>query len=390
MSEVKLENTHKEYSDVIAVNDLDLTIADGELLVLVGPSGCGKSTTLRMIAGLEYPTDGRIWIGGHDVTDVTPRYREIAMVFQDLALYPHKSVRENMKFPLQMQTDQSEDDMNEAVKHAAEMLEIAEFIDRRPNELSGGQQQRVALGRALVREPEVFLLDEPLSSLDAKLRTRMRSEILSLHQQLETTMVYVTHDQEIAMTLGDRIAVMNDGEIQQVADPSLIYKQPATEFVAKFIGGPDMNFFDATVNTTADSVGISTDAFSIEVNDNVPIDGWQDLDGEDMRLGIRPQDIYDPAYISRPYGDGETVTGEVQLIEDLGSVANAHVTVDGTELVAQLDGDTNVEIGDTSTLVFDTTKLHLFDPSTGDRIRDVDWSRDVSRDVDETTQVEEP
>ena len=202
-------------------------------------------------------------------------------------------------------------------------------------------------------------------------------------------MVYVTHDQEVAMTLGDRIAVMNNGEIQQVADPSLIYKRPTNEFVAKFIGGPDMNFFDASVTVDGDSAVVSTSAFTLTINENVPIDGWRDLDGQDVRLGVRPQDIYDPAYISRPYEDSETLTGEVQLIEGLGSVANVHIAVDDTKFIAQVDGDTNFEVGDTVTVIVDTTKLHLFDPSTGDRIEEIDWSRDLPSEDNETQWAEE-
>lgn len=383
MGNVELNNITKQYGDVVAVDDVSISIKDGELLVLLGPSGCGKTTTLRAIGGLEYPTEGQVWIGGEDVTNITPRYRDIAMVFQDLALYPHKTVRENMEFPLQMKGQDGET-IEKNVTEAAAMLEISELLDRHPSALSGGQQQRVALGRALVRQPEVFLMDEPLSSLDAKLRTTMRSEILNLHQELGQTMVYVTHDQEVAMTLGDRIAVMNDGMLQQVADSTTMYKRPTNEFVAQFVGNPDMNIFDATINTTENAVMVSTSDFNIELNDNVPVENWSDLDDQSVRVGIRPQDVHDPAFISRPYEDEETVTGTVNIIEELGSVSDLHISVDDSEFIARVNGDTNIEIGDTATVVFDTTKLHIFDASTGDRIEEVDWqltSTSPTRDV---------
>jgi multiple sugar transport system ATP-binding protein len=373
MGEVQFNGITKRFGDVVAVEDSSFTIENGELLVLLGPSGCGKTTTLRMIAGLEYPTEGTIEIGGENVTNITPRHREIAMVFQDLALYPHKSVRQNMAFPLEMQS-QDEQSIESAITDAADMLEIPELLDRNPSELSGGQQQRVALGRALVRQPEVFLMDEPLSSLDAKLRTTMRAEILSLHQKVGETMVYVTHDQEIAMTLGDRIAVMNEGKLQQIAAPTEIYKHPTNEFVAKFIGSPNMNLFDARI-TVQDGVSISTDDFTVQLSETAWNEHWAELDGEHVRVGIRPQDIHDPTFFPREYDAGEVVTGEVQIVEELGSVSDAHISVGDTDFIAQVQGDTELELDEEVDLVFDTTKLHIFDPQTGDRISAVGAKR---------------
>lgn len=382
MSDVKLENTRKQFGDVVAVNDVSISIKDGELLVLLGPSGCGKTTTLRMIAGLEHPTSGKIMIGDEDVTNVTPRYRDIAMVFQDLALYPHMMVRENMAFPLQMEGE-DEDLIGRKVSETATMLEIEEMLDRYPAELSGGQQQRVALGRALVREPKVFLMDEPLSSLDAKLRTMMRSEILSIHQKLQETMVYVTHDQEIAMTLGDRIAVMNDGVLQQVDDPTRIYHRPANEFVARFIGNPDMNFFDAVVNVTTGTVTLTSEDFELELTDQIPASRWEGLDGETARIGIRPEHIHNPANITRDYEEDETVTGEVEIIEELGSAIDLHLDVNGQDFIARVGINTNVEVGDRVRLVFDTTNLHVFDTSTGERIKETDGPLAADSETDE-------
>lgn len=371
MSDVEFQNTTKRYREVTAVNDISLVIEDGELLVLLGPSGCGKTTTLRMIAGLVHPTEGRILIDGEDVTNVTPGHRDIAMVFQDLALYPHMTVRENMSFPLKME-EMKADIIKQRVSETAEMLEIGELLDRYPSELSGGQQQRVALGRSLVREPKVFLMDEPLSSLDAKLRTMMRAEIQSIHQELQETMVYVTHDQEIAMTLGDRIAVMNEGELQQVDDPLMIYQRPTNEFVARFIGSPDMNFFDATVAVNGDTIILSTESFELTLGDDIPSGRWREFDGKNVRVGIRPEDVYNPANITRNYHNGETVTGTVEIIEELGSVIDLHIDVGGLDFIAQVDINTNVNVNDTVRVVLDTTQLHIFDPTTGKRIEELD------------------
>lgn len=381
MGQVTLNNITKRFGDFVAVNDVSIEIQDGELLALLGPSGCGKTTTLRCIAGLEFPSEGRIYIGDEDVTEIDPRHRNIAMVFQDLALYPHKSVRNNMAFPLQMQ-GMKKSDIDRRIQSTTEILEIEELIDRSTVELSGGQQQRVALGRAIVRDPDVFLMDEPLSSLDAKLRTSMRAEILELHQELDATLVYVTHDQEIAMTLGDRIAIMNEGHLQQIADPQTVYKRPANEFVARFIGSPDMNFFDAEVAVNGDSVELHTDQFNIGVHSAVDIGEWKDFDGQRLRFGLRPQDIYDPAFIVRPFEQTELVNGEVTIIEELGSISDVHIVVDDKELIARIDGDTTIDMGQTVDIVFDTTKLHAFDIETGDRVTQLDRTAENEEVVD--------
>lgn len=365
MGKLELKNITKRFDDVLAVNDISLDLNSGELLVLVGPSGCGKSTTLRMIAGLETPTEGRVLIGGEDVTNVTPKHRDIAMVYQDLALYPHKTVRENIKFPLEMR-DEYKDNKDTKVEEIANILEIEGMLDRYPNELSGGQQQRVALGRAIVRDPSVFLMDEPLSSLDAKLRTTMRSEILQIQQRLNETMVYVTHDQEIGMTLGDKIAVMNAGELQQLAEPKVIYSEPANEFVADFIGSPDMNVFDTDVRESDGTVEYETGGFTLRSSGGNGF--WQGGDERTVRLGIRPQDIYLPRNLTWEYDENQTITVDLTLIEDVGSVSNLHAEVDGLELIAQINGMTDLETGDRVTLVLDMEKLHFFDKNSGDRI----------------------
>ena len=369
MGKLELKNITKRFGDVLAVNDISFELDDGDLLVLVGPSGCGKSTTLRMIAGLETPTEGQVLIGGEDVTNVTPKYRDIAMVYQDLALYPHKTVRENIQFPLEMRNE-LKGEREEKVREIAEILEIEDMLDRYPSELSGGQQQRVALGRAIIRDPSVFLMDEPLSSLDAKLRNTMRSEILQIQQTLDETMVYVTHDQEIGMTLGDKIVVMNEGELQQLAEPKVIYSEPANEFVANFIGSPDMNIFDADVRESNGAVEFTTQGFTLRSKDSTVNDLWQGTGERTIRLGIRPQDIYLPRNITWEYDDDQIVTADLTLIEDVGSVSNLHLEINGVEMLAQVNGMTDLEAGDSVTLVLDMEKLHFFDKQTGERITD--------------------
>jgi len=365
MGEVRLEDLRKKFGQTVAVEGVTLTIDDGELVALLGPSGCGKTTTLRMISGLESPTSGQLFINDTEVTGIDPSNRDIAMVFQDLALYPHKTVRENMGFALS-QRGFNQDDIDRNVKEAADMLEISELLDRRPGGLSGGQQQRVALGRALVRDPEVFLLDEPLSSLDAKLRDQMRTEILEIHQELDVTMVYVTHDQEIAMTLGDRIAVMNDGELMQVDTPHEVYRYPQNEFVARFIGNPDMNLFDASVAFDNDVV-LDVGDFQLRLEDS-HLQQWRKYDGQTVRLGIRPQDIYKPGFLPRSHHDGEVVRANVDLIEELGENNDIHLHTGNSEFIARLDPDADVVMDSSMDCIFDTTKLHLFDRTTGERL----------------------
>src|SRR6056297_2798092 len=277
MADLKLDNVTKVFtdddgSDIVAVDDVSFDIEDGEFLVLVGPSGCGKSTTLRMVAGLETVTSGRISLGGTNLVGRDPQDRDIAMVFQSYALYPHMTVQENMSFGLEESTDMADDEIERRVSETAEMMGIGDLLDRKPGELSGGQQQRVALGRAIVREPEVFLMDEPLSNLDAKLRSQMRTELQRLQEDLGTTTIYVTHDQTEAMTMGDRIAILNDGELQQVGTPLECYHEPANVFVAGFIGEPSMNFFDVTLEGDR----LVADEFEYPLSDDV----FTDVEGQ--------------------------------------------------------------------------------------------------------------
>jgi len=372
MAEVELENIRKQFGETVAVDDVPVHVRDGELLVLLGPSGCGKSTTLRLIGGLEYPTEGKIELDGRDITDIPPHDRNIAMVFQDLALYSHKSVRANMAFGLKMKGVPKEE-RNERVEKAAELLQISELLDRSPATLSGGQQQRVAIGRAIVREPEAFLFDEPLSDLDAKLRATLRTEILELHQNLEATMIYVTHAQEEAMTLGDRIAVMNNGKVHQIDDPDTIYAKPTNLFVARFIGNPDMNFFDGHIRSSDDGLHVETDTFEFTL-DRVP----EGITERDVQVGIRSEDLHNPKFIALDSEKTMTISATVQLIERLGDRVNLHLQKDGVEFIASFDS-TNTDVGDTIDAVLDLPELHYFDQDTGNRIEEMDVLREPAK-----------
>jgi multiple sugar transport system ATP-binding protein len=372
MAEVELENIRKQFGETVAVDDVPVHVRDGELLVLLGPSGCGKSTTLRLIGGLEYPTEGKIELDGRDITDIPPHDRNIAMVFQDLALYSHKSVRANMAFGLKMKGVPKEE-RNERVEKAAELLQISELLDRSPATLSGGQQQRVAIGRAIVREPEAFLFDEPLSDLDAKLRATLRTEILELHQNLEATMIYVTHAQEEAMTLGDRIAVMNNGKVHQIDDPDTIYAKPTNLFVARFIGNPDMNFFDGHIRSSDDGLHVETDTFEFTL-DRVP----EGITERDVQVGIRSEDFHNPKFIALDSEKTMTISATVQLIERLGDRVNLHLQKDGVEFIASFDS-TNTDVGDTIDAVLDLPELHYFDQDTGNRIEEMDVLREPAK-----------
>lgn len=369
MAKVSLRNLRKEFGDTVAVHDVPLTVRDGELLALLGPSGCGKSTTLRLIAGLEYPTEGSIVLGDRDISDIAPHKRDIAMVFQDLALYPHKTVRKNMGFGLQMR-GVAEDEISQRVEEAAELLQISELLDRSPRTLSGGQQQRVAIGRAIVRDPEAFLFDEPLSDLDAKLRSILRTEILELHQKLESTMIYVTHDQEEAMTLGDRIAVMNSGEIHQVGEPDVVYSRPTNLFVARFIGNPDMNLFEGRLHSTDRGLTVETDPLEFTL-DRRP----ESVSEGPVTVGIRPESFHNPDYIADQGGRKATIEAEVDLVEKLGDHVIIHVNRNGVEFTLSFD-ETTAEVGDRIKAVVDIPKLHYFDADTGDRIAAMDALHD--------------
>ncbi|WP_396611491.1 ABC transporter ATP-binding protein [Haloferax sp. S1W] len=369
MSQLELRTLRKEFTgggeDIVAVDDVDLTLNDGEFLVLVGPSGCGKSTTLRMIAGLEPVTAGDVVIDGESVTDLEPRERDIAMVFQNYALYPHMTTRENIGFGLKMTTDLGTEERNRRVKEVAESLGIGELLDDYPKELSGGQQQRVALGRAIIRDPEVFLMDEPLSNLDAKLRTQMRTELKALQDDLGVTTVYVTHDQTEAMTMGDRIAILNHGELQQVGTPLECYHRPANRFVAGFIGAPSMNFLDVT----SDGDRLTHRLFDYEVS----ADTARNIDEYDrVTMGIRPEDIrvVDGPDVQNP------IEADVHLVEPLGDVSHVTLNVGEQRLTAAVPGGQTFERGEEVTLQFPEEHLHLFDASSGQALKNSSQSAD--------------
>src|SRR5213592_303305 len=356
MATVTFEHVTKKYGDVLAVNDLNLEIRDGEFMVLVGPSGCGKTTSLRMIAGLEEISDGTLRIGDRVVNDVAPKDRDIAMVFQSYALYPHMSVRENLAFGLKLRkTPKAE--IERRVNEAAETIQLQKLLDRKPKELSGGQRQRVALGRAIVREPAVFLMDEPLSNLDAKLRVQTRAEIARLHQRMGTTFVYVTHDQVEAMTMGTRIAVMSDGLLQQVGTPQVLYDTPSNRFVAGFIGSPAMNF----VEVTADNGKlVGPEGWVAELPSRLR-NAVGSVNGRSLIAGFRPE------HLELREAEGETVTvpGRADVVEYLGNEELLHVTALGKDVVAIVDSDNRVKPGDVLQLLLPYTKLHLFDAESG-------------------------
>jgi multiple sugar transport system ATP-binding protein len=362
MSEIQLQQLVKKYDDVTAVKGMDLNIRDGEFLVLVGPSGCGKSTTLRMVAGLEDVTDGTLQIGGDVVNDVAPKKRSIAMVFQNYALYPHMTAAQNMKFGMKSVSDFSSTEIDKRVENAAETLSIADLLDRKPKELSGGERQRVAIGRALVREPEVFLLDEPLSNLDAKLRVQMRAELLKLHRELSTTTVYVTHDQTEAMTLGDRVAVMDDGVLQQVAPPQELYDYPANKFVAGFIGEPSMNVFPVAVRRQNGQCVAEHSGFTIMLPDR---EGLYDIAGVEAYFGVRPEDITLAENLSAAT---ETFEAEVTVREPLGELLLLHCRLGDEELQVKVEPRSQIQPGDKIELVFNKERLHLFDMMDGDAL----------------------
>ncbi len=359
MASVTLRNLTKTFKAVVAVNDLSLEIFDKEFLVLVGPSGCGKTTALRMIAGLEETTSGSILIGENDVTDVAPKDRDIAMVFQNYALYPHMSVYENMAFALRMRKF-PKDKIDARVQESAKLLGLEGLLDRKPKQLSGGQRQRVALGRAIVREPQVFLMDEPLSNLDAKLRVQTRAEITKLQRRLGITTIYVTHDQVEAMTMGDRIVVMKDGLLQQCDTPMNIYRYPANIFVAGFIGTPPMNFMEGTLEKSGSNMILNAGGSSL----SLPADRWPalaDYVGKKLQFGVRPEDIE-----LAPAGSPNTISMKVDVVEPMGSNLTVYFTAKAVAntLVANLSTEAIVKVGDTASVSFDLTKCHLFDLET--------------------------
>jgi multiple sugar transport system ATP-binding protein len=356
MATVTFDHVYKRYGDVTAVSDLNLEIGDGEFMVLVGPSGCGKTTSLRMIAGLEEISEGQLRIGDRVVNDVAPKDRDIAMVFQSYALYPHMSVRDNLAFGLKLRKV-PKSDIEKRISEAAGILQLEKLLDRKPKELSGGQRQRVALGRAIVREPAVFLMDEPLSNLDAKLRVQTRAEIARLHQRLGTTMVYVTHDQVEAMTMGQRIAVMSDGLLQQVGTPQQLYDHPINRFVAGFIGSPSMNFVETDV---PDGDGeIQTADLTVPVPAAFK-EGMAGMDGK-VVVGFRPEHLE----LGEVEGPAAHLQGTADVVEYLGNEELLHVTSGGKDIVAIVDSSHRVKPGDVVKLKLPADKLHMFHAESG-------------------------
>jgi len=362
MASITLQQLVKQYDDVTAVDGIDLEVRDGEFLVLVGPSGCGKSTTLRMIAGLEDITDGTLQIGSAVVNEVPPEDRNVAMVFQNYALYPHMTAARNMKFGMKSVSEFSDAEIDDRVREAAETLGISGLLDRKPKELSGGERQRVAIGRALVREPTVFLLDEPLSNLDAKLRVQMRAELLKLHDELATTTVYVTHDQTEAMTLGDRVAVMDDGEVQQVDPPQRLYDYPENKFVAGFIGEPAMNTFAVRVDRREGGYVADQGGFSVTLPEG---EGLPRAEATEVELGVRPEDI---SLAANVLDRRETFRATVTVREPLGELLLLHCQAGQEEFRVKVQPRTDLQPGDTVEIGFNPERLHLFEGDSGEAI----------------------
>ena len=378
MGNVAFDDVTKIYDDqgnlIVAVEEFDLEIRDGEFLVLVGPSGCGKSTTLRMIAGLETITEGEISIGGQVVNGVAPKNRGIAMVFQDYALYPHKTVRENMAYGLQLSSNLADEEIRRRVEEVADMMGIGDLLDKRPGALSGGQQQRVATGRAIVREPEVFLFDEPLSNLDAKLRTHMRTELARIHSELGITSLYVTHDQEEAMTMADRIAVMNNGTLQQVGTPKEVYYEPANRFVADFIGSPSINLIEVVYE---DSM-LLHDGFEYEIGGEARA-AAESAASDTLILGIRPEDIRIEDVDARP---SKRVEAIVDVVETIGSDNFVYSMVGGEECRIRTASRVEPTEDEEISLTFSEADIHLFDAKSEDALY---HGTDLSRRVNDTS-----
>ena len=364
MASLSLKNITKTYAGgFTAVTDFNLDIEDKEFIIFVGPSGCGKSTTLRMIAGLEEITDGELYIGDKLMNDVVPKDRDIAMVFQNYALYPHMTVFENMAFGLKLRKVPKAE-IAQKVQEAAQILGIEHLLDRKPKALSGGQRQRVALGRAIVRQPKVFLMDEPLSNLDAKLRVQMRTEIGKLHKKLATTFIYVTHDQTEAMTMGTRIVVMKDGIIQQVDTPANLYSYPCNMFVAGFIGSPQMNFLDVTVDVKPDGTYLRNNSFAVKLPEGkTKSNDLAAYNGKEVVMGIRPEDLYDDQlHISEAPDCTTDVT--IDLTEMMGAETYLYFTIEGVNFTARVNPRTTAERDQTIKIALDANKIHLFDKET--------------------------
>ncbi|MCD6101930.1 MAG: sn-glycerol-3-phosphate ABC transporter ATP-binding protein UgpC [Candidatus Cloacimonetes bacterium] len=362
MAKVLLENITKIYDNSVeAVKDVNLTAEDKEFVVLVGPSGCGKTTTLRMIAGLEEITKGKIYIGDRLVNNVLPKDRDIAMVFQNYALYPHMSVYQNMAFGLKLRKTPKEE-IYKRVKTTAELLGIQELLNRKPKQLSGGQRQRVALGRSIVRKPKVFLFDEPLSNLDAKLRVQMRAEIIKLHKKLKTTIIYVTHDQVEAMTMGNKIVVMKDGMVQQINSPINIYNHPGNKFVAGFIGSPAINFFEGKLRRDNTKLYFENEGLSLPIPNEFekPL---QDYENNEITIGIRPEDIYHKLYSANAEIPAE-IKALVEVVEPLGSEYVVSFLIGKKNFIARLEPKEEPKMGNKMDIIIDMKKVHFFDPKT--------------------------
>ena len=360
MANVTYQNVSKKFGDFTALKDLNLNVEDKEFLVLVGPSGCGKTTALRCLAGLEEVTSGNVLIGNQVVNDVAPKDRDIAMVFQSYALYPHMSVFDNMAFGLKLRKV-PKPDIKRRVEEAAQILGIEHLLKRKPRELSGGQRQRVAVGRAIVREPKVFLFDEPLSNLDAKLRVQTRAEISKLHHNLQTTFIYVTHDQTEAMTMATRIAVMNKGILQQLETPQNLYDKPGNLFVAGFIGSPSMNFFSAHLRKDGNDLFIDGDGFAVKIPSEKAAP-YMSFSGKEVIFGIRPEDIHNPAFVP-PGIHTSAVEAKVDVTELLGNEILLYLVIGGNSYVARVDPRTRFKVGDMVEVAFNMDNFHIFDPS---------------------------
>lgn len=366
MASVTYQNIYKRFGDMTAVDNLNIQVEDKEFLVLVGPSGCGKTTALRLLAGLEEISEGEIKIADRVVNDVAPKDRDIAMVFQSYALYPHLSVYDNMAFGLKLRKTPNEE-IKRRVNKAADILGIQELLQRKPRQLSGGQRQRVAVGRAIVREPKVFLFDEPLSNLDAKLRVQMRAEISKLHRDLQTTFIYVTHDQIEAMTMATRIAVINKGKLQQLDSPQNLYDNPKNLFVAGFIGSPAMNFFPAKIRKDGSKVVIDTGDFSVQIPAG-RVDAYKSHLDKDVIFGIRPENIHDPDF-APPNIHGEKISVKVDVTELMGNETFLYLVSGKHIFVGRVDPRSHLRVGHDAQVILDMDKFHIFDAKTEESIQ---------------------
>ncbi|QRV15193.1 ABC transporter ATP-binding protein [Haloterrigena salifodinae] len=374
MARVRLENITKRYGDETAVDDISLEVEDGEFVTFVGPSGCGKSTTMETVAGLTEPTEGRVYIGDDDVTGLAPKDRGVAMVFQNIALFPHMDVYENISFGLRLRKYDDEE-VRRRVEEAADIVQLEGMLDRMPAEMSGGQQQRVGIARAIVRNPDVFLMDEPLANLDAKLRVHMRTELQRLHRELDATVIYVTHDQAEAMTMSNRIAVLNDGKLQQIAPPLVCYNEPTNLFVAGFIGSPSMNFVEGTLVEG----GLETNNFTIDL-DPGRLSGVSI--GDDVTLGVRPEDVHLTQYADSLAAPTDPIDARTDVLEPMGDEVFVYLLLSEAaggsmdqdpatspnQLLMSVTPDTEIEANENVDVVLDRSKIHLFDTTTGDAL----------------------